>query len=123
MLLCHDVFNTIIGVFNTSNKLFISLYILFDMRSHVQRGEPVHNCAHAVITGSLLYGKSVSLSEQEQWYLERKLYDGYYAFKALTERDWNDGICGICGVAPIFESGDGNAKNCTSVNKGQVCWV
>ena len=35
------------------------------------------------------------------------------AFEVLTERDWDSAICGICGVCPIFESGDGNAKNCT----------
>ena len=37
---------------------------------------------------------------------------GYFAFEALSEHNWDSGVCGICGIAPVFESADGNAKNC-----------
>ena len=57
-----------------------------------------------------LTGERLPLTSQEQWYLERMLYDGYFAFEAMTARKWDDGVCGICGIAPVFESGDGNAK-------------
>ena len=90
------------------------------MRSHIQQGEPVHNCAHSVIEAASLSGESVPFSAEEQWYIE-KIYDGYFAFEALTNRNWNQAVCGICGIAPVFESGDGNAKNCTPLKKGQVC--
>ena len=83
------------------------------MRGHIQQGEPVLNYTHSVIEAAPLSGESVLLSAEEQWYIERKLYDGYFAFEALTNRDWNQAVCGICGIAPVFESGDGNAKNCT----------
>ena len=33
------------------------------------------------------------------------------------------GVHGICGIAPVFESGDGNAKNCTPLKKGQVYFL
>lgn len=93
------------------------------MRSHIQQGEPVHNCAHSVIQGSTYScGEKMPLNEQELWYLERILYNGYFAFETLTRRDWNHSICGICGIAPTFESGDGNAKNCTALKKEQVCY-
>ena len=39
---------------------------------------------------------------------------------ALTDRDWDSAICGICGVCPIFESGDGNVKNCTPISTAKV---
>ena len=76
-----------------------------------------------MMDSAALSGDRLPLTEEERWYIERKLYDGYYAFEALTDRDWNQGICGICGIAPLFESGDGNAKNCTPLKKGQVSCV
>lgn len=101
----------------------MSLDILFEMRSHVQQGEPVHNCAHSLMEAASLTGERLPLTSQEQWYLERMLYDGYFAFEAMTARKWDDGVCGICGIAPVFESGDGNAKNCTPLKKGQVYFL
>ena len=98
----------------------MSLDILFDMRSHVKQGEPPGNCAHAVLESTCLSGNKLNLSQSELRYLEQKLYDGYFAFEAITHRDWNAGICGVCGIAPVFESGDGNCKNCTPLKKGQV---
>ena len=62
----------------------MSLDILFEMRSHVQQGEPVHNCAHSLMEAASLTGESLPLTSQEQWYLERMLYDGYFAFEAMT---------------------------------------
>ena len=101
----------------------MSLDILYDMRSHVERGEPPGNCAHAMLKSCCLSGCKPQLGSEEIRYLEQKLYDGYYAFEAMTERDWNETICGICGVAPVFESGDGNCKNCTPLKKGQVNYM
>ena len=75
---------------------------------------------HLVLQTSCLEKGVVQLPIQELRYLKQKLYDGYFAFEAITTRDWNDGICGISGIAPIFESGDGNCKNYTSLKKQQV---
>lgn len=109
------------GVFNISNKLFVTMDILFEMRCHIKQGEPPSNTAKAVIECLFPISPQASaLTSEEKAYLERKLYDGYYAFEAITDRNWDDAVCGICGIAPVFESGDGNAKNCTPLNKGQV---
>lgn len=110
------------GIFNVSNKLFITLDILFEMRCHIRKGEPTGNCAQAVLESACLLSMkhSIQLSNEERVYLEQKLYDGYFAFEASTDRDWNASICGICGIAPVFESGDGNCKNCTPLKKGKV---
>ena len=43
------------------------------------------------------------------------LYNGFYCFEAITERDLDDGICGICGVIGELYLGDGNQKNCCSI--------
>ena len=51
---------------------------------------------------------------------DEKLYDGYFAFKALTMWEWNK-ICGKCGIAPLFESGDGNCIT-VPLRKGHVTW-
>ena len=41
-------------------------------------------------------------------------------FEAITERDLNDVICGICGICPEVCLGDGNEKNCCS--NAEVLW-
>ncbi len=111
------------GVFNICNKVFITLDVLLGMRSHIRQGEPVTNCAHAVVEAATVSGDTPILSEQEISYIEQKVYDGYFAFEALSDHQWNEAVCGICGVAPVFESGDGNAKNCIPLSKGQVHFV
>ena len=68
--------------------------------------------------GELL--KFIEMTSEEKQYLADKLYDGYFSFEASTDQDWNNSICGVCGVAPVFESGDGNCKNCTPLKSGKV---
>ena len=70
------------------------------MRSHIRRGEPPHNCAASVFERLTLTGHlqpEDNLTSDELRYLQ-KLYDGYFAFEALTRRDWDSAICGICGI-------------------------
>lgn len=42
--------------------------------------------------------------------IQELLLSGYWAFECLTLRDYNDMICGICGVAPKVEI----AQRCTN---------
>ena len=90
------------------------------MRHHIQRGKPPSNCAQAVIASVCNSTNTPMLSPEQRQYLEQKLYDGYFGFEATTKREWDDGVCGICGVAPVFMSGDGNSKNCTPLKRNQV---
>ena len=78
------------------------------------------NTCHSYIEAAGLSGEQLRLSFHEQEYMERMLYDGYFAFEALSEHDWDKGVCGICRIAPVFGSGDDNAKNCTPLKKGEV---
>lgn len=113
---------THIGVLNCANKLLVSIDILFEMREHVKRGEPPGNFAAATLQSSLHLPHAPHLDDNEKRYLEQKLYDCYFAFECLTERKWDNAICGICGICPVFQSGDGNCKNCTPIN-GKVVLV
>ena len=42
------------------------------------------------------------------------LYNGFYCFEAISERNLDDAIGGICGVLGEVYLGDGNEKNCCS---------
>ena len=39
-------------------------------------------------------------------YLEAKLYNGFYAFEALTKRNPSQSVCGICGDIPDMLFGE-----------------
>lgn len=47
-------------------------------------------------------------------YVTDLLYNGFYCFEAITERDLDGTICGICGIVGEIYLGDGNEKNCCS---------
>lgn len=47
-------------------------------------------------------------------YVTDLLYSGFYCFEAITERDLDGTICGICGIVGEIYLGDGNEKNCCS---------
>ena len=59
------------------------------MREHVQKGEPPGNCAEAVFRSTLKMPNAPQLPEEQVRYLVEKLYDGFFAFEALTDRDWD----------------------------------
>ena len=73
------------GILNISNKLLVTLDILFEMREHIKRGEPPGDTANAVILASLDLPSAPKLTPGESRYLIEKLYDGYFAFEVLTE--------------------------------------
>lgn len=52
-----------------------------------------------------------NLSTEELTQLEELLCNGYWAFECLTVRDYNDMICGVCGVAPKVEIAQRNVEN------------
>lgn len=56
-------------------------------------------------------------SDSEFEYLVDVLYNGFYAFEALTDRDLDDTICGICGTVGEVYLGDGNEKNCCGLSE------
>ena len=61
------------------------------------------NSANSILESCCYTFYSTKLTNEERKYLEEKLYDGYYAFEAVTDRHWDQAICGICGLAPILK--------------------
>lgn len=49
-------------------------------------------------------------------YLADVLYNAFYCCEALTLRNLDDVVCGLCGTVGMVYFGDGNAKNCCSVS-------
>ena len=70
----------------------MSIDILLRMREHIQKGEPPGNCADAVVHSSLQMPQAPQLPEEQVRYVVEKLYDGFFAFEAMTDRDWDAGI-------------------------------
>ena len=92
------------------------------MTQHVMRGELSGNYEAALFGFLVPLPDEFTCENDATRYLEEKLYDYYYGFECMTDCDCNQSICGICGVCPVFESGDGNCKNCTPIN-GKVMTI
>ena len=58
----------------------------------------------------------MALSHNGIEYLKDIAYNGFMAFEAMTERNLDSVVCGIC---PEICLGDENEKNCC--NNSQVC--
>ena len=80
-----------LGILNISNKLLVTIDIL-EMREHIRKGEPPGNTANAVVVSLMNLQMTQKLTTGECRYLTEKLYDGYFAFEVLTDRDWNSAI-------------------------------
>lgn len=50
-------------------------------------------------------------------YLVTILYNGFYAFEAMSLRNLDDVICGVCGIVGPVYYGDRNEKNCCSLKE------
>ena len=61
-----------------------------------------------------------SLTSEELSQLQELLCSGYWAFECLTVRDYNDMICGICGVAPKVEIAQRSEENVLALKSVEV---
>uniref|UniRef100_A0A7M5UYH7 HMG domain-containing protein n=2 Tax=Clytia hemisphaerica TaxID=252671 RepID=A0A7M5UYH7_9CNID len=109
------------GLFNVSNKVVVGLDILLEWREFFKDGMPVSNFIRCKLKAlEKKTEKEHCLTSEEIEYLVKTLYNGFYAFEALTERNLDESICGICGIVGIVYYGDGNEKNCCT-NKEINC--
>ena len=58
----------------------------------------------------------LQVTDNECKYIAGLLYNGFYAFELLSNRCLDNVICGICGVVGHVYFGDGNEKNCCSID-------
>uniref|UniRef100_A0A803SKN3 HMG-box containing 3 n=1 Tax=Anolis carolinensis TaxID=28377 RepID=A0A803SKN3_ANOCA len=114
----NDIYS---GLFNVGNKLLVSLDLLFTVRNHIKLGEDP-KVAVSNILESVQEQTERNLSTEELSQLEELLCNGYWAFECLTVRDYNDMICGICGIAPKVEIAQRNVENVLSLKNIEFTW-
>ncbi|EDO30873.1 predicted protein, partial [Nematostella vectensis] len=117
----HDVRS---GLFNVSNKVMVSLDILFLIREHVKQGVAPLQAAEAIMSMTLVKNPTASakMTIEKRRYIEQHLYRGYWAYECLTVRNADDAICGLCGVAPKVEFAESCPKDCISLSGIKIKW-
>uniref|UniRef100_G1N564 HMG box domain-containing protein n=1 Tax=Meleagris gallopavo TaxID=9103 RepID=G1N564_MELGA len=120
-LALHSFTDIYTGLFNVGNKLLVSLDLLFAIRNHIKLGEDPR-VAVGNILNSVQEQTEKSLSPDEQIQLQELLCNGYWAFECLTVRDYNDMICGICGITPKVEIAQRNVENVLALKNIEFTW-
>ncbi|NXA07046.1 HMGX3 protein, partial [Sapayoa aenigma] len=120
-LALHSFTDIYTGLFNVGNKLLVSLDLLFAIRNHIKVGEDPR-VAVSNILDSVQEQTDKSLSPDEQVQLQELLCNGYWAFECLTIRDYNDMICGICGITPKVEIAQRNVENVLALKNIEFTW-
>ncbi|XP_058399914.1 HMG domain-containing protein 3 isoform X3 [Diceros bicornis minor] len=120
-LALHSFMDIYTGLFNVGNKLLVSLDLLFAIRNQIKLGEDPRVSISAVLK-SVQEQTEKTLTSEELSQLQELLCSGYWAFECLTVRDYNDMICGICGVAPKVEMAQRNEENVLALKSVEFTW-
>ncbi|NXP25066.1 HMGX3 protein, partial [Scytalopus superciliaris] len=120
-LALHSFTDIYTGLFNVGNKLLVSLDLLFAIRNHIKLGEDPR-VAVSNILDSVQEQTEKNLRPDEQVQLQELLCNGYWAFECLTVRDYNDMICGICGITPKVEIAQRNVENVLALKNIEFTW-
>uniref|UniRef100_A0A8C3FU70 HMG-box containing 3 n=1 Tax=Chrysemys picta bellii TaxID=8478 RepID=A0A8C3FU70_CHRPI len=122
-LALHSFTDIYTGLFNVGNKLLVSLDLLFTVRNHIKLGEDPKVAVGSILE-SVQEQTEKTLSHEELSQLQELLCSGYWAFECLTVRDYNDMICGVCGIAPKIEIAQRNAENVLALKnvEDQLCY-
>uniref|UniRef100_A0A8C2GL34 HMG box domain containing 3 n=1 Tax=Cyprinus carpio TaxID=7962 RepID=A0A8C2GL34_CYPCA len=102
------------GLFNVGNKLLVTLDLFFKMRHQIRLGDEPAHAALSIIKHSLT-------SDQVSC-VQDLFCSGYWAFECLTVRDYNDMICGVCGIAPKLEIAQRNSSNVLLLKNVEFTW-
>ncbi|XP_075458180.1 HMG domain-containing protein 3 isoform X2 [Ascaphus truei] len=114
----NDIFT---GLFNVGNKLLVSLDLLFSIRNQIKLGEDPKVYIGNILESVQDQAETV-LSPEELDSVQDLLSCGYWAFECLTIRDYNDMICGVCGVAPKVEIAQRNVANTLTLKDIEFTW-
>ncbi|XP_074529942.1 HMG domain-containing protein 3 isoform X2 [Halichoeres trimaculatus] len=96
------------GLLNVGNRLLVSIDLFLKIRASIKLGKSPSQAARTILDHVPNHPVH-TLSPEETCHIQELLLSGYWAFECLTVRDYNDMICGICGVAPKLEI----AQRCT----------
>ncbi|KAM5300585.1 HMG domain-containing protein 3 isoform 2-T2 [Ctenodactylus gundi] len=120
-LALHSFMDIYTGLFNVGNKLLVSLDLLFAIRNQIKLGEDPR-VSISVVLKSVQEQTEKTLTSEELSQLQELLCNGYWAFECLTVRDYNDMICGICGVAPKVEIAQRSEENVLALKNVEFTW-
>ncbi|XP_047634992.1 HMG domain-containing protein 3 isoform X2 [Phacochoerus africanus] len=120
-LALHSFTDIYTGLFNVGNKLLVSLDLLFAIRNQIKLGEDPRVSISALLQ-SVQEQTEKTLTSEELRQLQELLCNGYWAFECLTVRDYNDMICGICGVAPTVEVAQRSEENVLALESVEFTW-
>ncbi|XP_040828562.1 HMG domain-containing protein 3 isoform X1 [Ochotona curzoniae] len=120
-LALHSFMDIYTGLFNVGNKLLVSLDLLFAIRNQIKLGEDPRVSVSLVLK-SVQEQTEKTLTSEVLGQLQELLCNGYWAFECLTVRDYNDMICGICGVAPTVEMAQRSEETVLALKSMEFTW-
>ncbi|XP_060771181.1 HMG domain-containing protein 3 [Neoarius graeffei] len=120
-LAVHSFTNLYPGLFNVRNQLLVSLDLFFKIRSQIKQGQDPSLAALDIINNTHSPPGCV-LNPDEQTRVQELLCSGYWAFECLTVRDFNDMICGICGIAPKLEIARRDTNSVLQLKNVEFTW-
>ncbi|KAL0974035.1 hypothetical protein UPYG_G00214540 [Umbra pygmaea] len=109
------------GLFNVGNRLLVTLDLFFKIRSQLRLGQHPNQAVRTILEH--LHNHPVyTLTPQEIGHIQELLLIGYWAFECLTVRDYNDMICGVCGIAPKIEIAQRYTENVLELKNVEFTW-
>ncbi|KAJ8015319.1 hypothetical protein DPEC_G00024890 [Dallia pectoralis] len=109
------------GLFNVGNRLLVTLDLLFKIRNQLSLGQQPNQAVRTILDH--LHNHPVHmLSPEEVANIQELLVTGYWAFECLTVRDYNDMICGVCGMAPKMEIAQRYTHNVLELRNVEFTW-
>ncbi|XP_041846686.1 HMG domain-containing protein 3 isoform X2 [Melanotaenia boesemani] len=109
------------GLFNIGNRLLVSIDLFLKIRANIKLGQSPCQAAMSVLDHIPSHPVQ-SLSSEESSQIQELLLSGYWAFECLTVRDYNDMICGICGIAPKIEIAQRCTNNVLELKNVEFTW-
>ncbi|KAG7230273.1 hypothetical protein INR49_024377 [Caranx melampygus] len=109
------------GLFNIGNRLLVSIDLFLKIRMNIRLGQAPSQAAKTILD-HIPNHPFHALSRDELSQIHELLLSGYWAFECLTVRDYNDMICGICGVAPKLEISQRHTNNVLELKNVEFTW-
>ncbi|XP_047209185.1 HMG domain-containing protein 3 isoform X2 [Girardinichthys multiradiatus] len=109
------------GLFNVGNRLLVSLDLFLKIRANIKLSQPPPQAARSVFE-QIPSHPVHSLTPEESSQVQELFLSGYWAFECLTVRDYNDMICGICGVAPKVEIAQRHRHDALELKNVEFTW-
>ncbi|XP_066522882.1 HMG domain-containing protein 3 isoform X2 [Hoplias malabaricus] len=120
-LAVHSFMDLHPGLFNVGNQLLVSLDLFFKIRGQLKLGQDPMLAALDILNNTQTPPGFV-LSSEVKTHLQELLCSGYWAFECLTVRDYNDMICGVCGIAPKLEIAQRNTDIILQLKNVEFTW-